>query len=166
MDFMAALKEDLEAARGSDYHLDAVAAEFCARMSSNHHDEWISFLLDRAPIFMRRELSRLESSERTTARTRGKQRAFRQAVDDGDVGQFLAAAYVVDDENTRRTMAEMTGKDHTYVASRYEATGKEALMMAAFHRVIAKKVGGRKTSEVLSEEQIQALWQRGEGRAA
>lgn len=161
MDLYELLKEHLEEAREKDYHLDAVAASFCAKMELEHPAEFTAWLHERAPIFVRREMGRLEHAKRTTARVRAKARAFGEAIDGGDVQDyFLSTAYIVDEQNTRRRMGDMTGADHRFVASQYEVTGKEALMMAAFHKALAKKIGSRKTSEVYTEEQIAALWGR------
>lgn len=66
--------------------------------------------------------------------------------------------YVVDQKHTRKTVGEMTGRDHRFVAENYEATAKRSALLAAFHRAVAKKVGDRKTSEVFTQEEYARMF--------
>jgi hypothetical protein len=81
------------------------------------------------------------------------------AAEDGDYEPLshFAVVYAIDDENTRRPVGEMTGADHRFVAGRYKASAASDLMLAAFHEKVAKKVGSRRTADVFSEEQYDAM---------
>ena len=69
----------------------------------------------------------------------------------GDTSPFTVDM-CVDDKLTRRRVGDMTGADHLFVADGYAARSKTAALLARFHQAVAKKVGERRTSEVLSEE--------------
>jgi len=76
-----------------------------------------------------------------------------------DVSVFITWRCKVDDANTQRTIGDMTGADHLYVADSYRGDKQRAAMLEAFHRAVAKKAGRRKTSEVFSEDQFLALYE-------
>lgn len=87
---------------------------------------------------------------------------FAEAVRAAEAGDFeplshFAVTYTVDAESTRRRVGAMTGDDHRFVASNYQASGSYDLMLAAFHEKVAKKVGSRTTADVFSEEQYDAM---------
>lgn len=63
----------------------------------------------------------------------------------------FASVFVVNEENLRRRVADMTGEDHVFVADRYQSSGNRDLMLAAFHRQVGKKVGFKRTEDVLDE---------------
>lgn len=56
------------------------------------------------------------------------------------------------DRNLWRKVADMTGADHRHVADEYEAFGRRQILLAQFHRTVAKKIGERRTADVMSEE--------------
>lgn len=107
-----------------------------------------------------RRLSRRRQISRVTARSFARQSSsvFRN---DGTIdperldslrGAF-SATYCVDDDFTQRRVADMTKADHAYVAKSYESSGNRDLMIAAFHRAVAKKLSDdQKTSEAMDEE--------------
>jgi hypothetical protein len=66
--------------------------------------------------------------------------------------------FEIDPKHTRKTVAEMTGADHRYVASQYESNSKRTALLAAFHRVVAKKVGNKKTAEVIDLDTYDRLF--------
>jgi hypothetical protein len=63
-------------------------------------------------------------------------------------------------DGSYRRVADWTGVEHRQMAESYEARSKRFAMFAAFHRAIAKKVGARRTADVLNEEQYAALLAR------
>lgn len=64
----------------------------------------------------------------------------------------------VSDENTWKRLGDMMSEDHLYVANKYEQSGRRDLMFAEFHRVLARRVRGRRTEEVLKEEEIENIY--------
>jgi hypothetical protein len=53
-----------------------------------------------------------------------------------------------------------------YVASRYHETAAVAKMREAFHKAVAKRVGDRRTEEVFTEEEYDAMYRSIVGKAA
>lgn len=71
---------------------------------------------------------------------------------------FTEMTLVIDDQNNRKSIGEMTGPDHTFVANRYERTARAAGLQAAFHRAVAKKVGKDLTRNVMTENEYITLY--------
>ena len=72
---------------------------------------------------------------------------------------MFSEAHVIDEDGTRKRAADMTGPEHLFVAeATYKKSANRALMLAAFHQAVAKKVGKRRTGDVLTEEQYEALY--------
>lgn len=79
------------------------------------------------------------------------------ALQAGTALRSFDAHFVVNEKNVRRRVADMTGSDHDFVASKYDVTGNKARMLASFHKAVARKVGDRKTSEVFSEDEYEEM---------
>lgn len=98
-------------------------------------------------------------SRRARGRARAKSEAFGEAIARGDFSPF-DEPYPVDAESgIWRPVRYMTGTDHQFVATNYERSANTDLLLAAFHRAVAKKVGKRETGEVMTEEQYVRLYQ-------
>lgn len=89
---------------------------------------------------------------------------FKEAADafeeNGDAEEFLSlfidTSYPTE-AGDWKPLGEMTGADHRFVAKDYEAKGKTMLLLGEFHRAVAKRVAGRRTSEVFTEERYLKL---------
>ncbi|HEY8977706.1 MAG TPA: hypothetical protein VIN75_26060 [Burkholderiaceae bacterium] len=68
------------------------------------------------------------------------------------------AEYVVNGDLLRRKVRDMVGADHLFVASEYAESKQTAALLESFHRAVAKKVGGKRTSEVFTEETYLAMY--------
>jgi len=95
-------------------------------------------------------------------KARGRRGRFRDATDqfdpaDAESVDVFSQRFVIDHDNMWRRLGEMTGKDHLFVADQYTKTGRRALMEAAFHRAIAKRVGDRRTDEVFGPDELTEL---------
>jgi hypothetical protein len=125
--------------------VDQMAAEHPAAL-----DEWMRA---HAVQHAAAELTALLRSERATTRRHATTRAFSEAVASGDPEALsvFREVHVIDNKATRRSVGDMTGADHRYVAGQYAHTGRRALTLEAFHLAVAKKVGTRRTAEVFSE---------------
>ena len=72
---------------------------------------------------------------------------------------LFESLHTVDEKNTHKRACDMTGPEHLFVArNQYEAKAKPLMMLAAFHKAVAKKVGQRLTSDVFTEEQYEAMY--------
>lgn len=147
-----------------DYIAPLVAADLADKLIANDPALLAGWLWQRAQTVLSDVLARRSNSSRSAARAMAPRHAFAQAAEaydrTGDPSQLraLQAEYVVNRENLRRRVADMTGADHLFVANTYMLTSKRASMLAAFHRAVAKKVGDRRTAEVFSEEQYLAMY--------
>lgn len=110
-------------------------------------------------------LRKRQASQRTKWRQHAKGRVFADRVAefeaDGDPEHLsiFDQSYVVNAEQIRRRMADMTGADHLFVAKNYEQSAEKQAMLAAFHRKVAQMVGERRTADVLDEETLERIYQ-------
>lgn len=158
---MAALIEEWTPTAG-DFVPAIIGHKLADFLRETDPDLLAGWLDERAAMFLTRTITERLRSVR--ARTLSQAAASRfaaaaAAAEDGDYEPLshFAVVYAIDDENTRRPVGEMTGADHRFVASNYQASGRYDLMLAAFHEKVAKKVGSRTTADVFSEEQYDAM---------
>lgn len=162
---MTALIE--EATQGSDWVPALVAEKLIDQLKSDDPDLLNGWLHALAPQLLTDAISMRERSIRTVTRKRASSRAFAKAAAVGDVTELgsFAVTYVIDEGATRRRVADMTGSDHRFVASGYAQSAKRAQMLSAFHRAVAKKVGSKRTAEVMSEVEYDRLFRSITGTA-
>lgn len=68
--------------------------------------------------------------------------------------------HVVDENLTRKRASEMTGREHSFVASQYRTSSRRTAMLGRFHEAIAKKCGpAGLTSDFFTEEAYVAMLQ-------
>jgi hypothetical protein len=173
-DYIAEMDARIEAAtRGSDWVAAIVAEKLCGQLMENDRDLLDGWLHAMAVPLLRRVIG-LQVHRRNAAAKRGaRSRAFAAAADDFETakdgeGRESAAAvllgmfsetHVVDENQNRKLAGDMTGPEHLFVAeNEYQRSANTALMLAAFHRAVAKKVGKKRTADVLSEEQYEAMY--------
>ncbi|TDB86479.1 hypothetical protein E1264_17940 [Actinomadura sp. KC216] len=161
-DYVADMGASIVEAIGSgDIVAPVVAEKLHARLLEKDPDLLEGWLRESAVHFLTREIGDRDRRQRTAARTRGEARRFRQAAESGDreaISIFATVRYVVDEDETRRPLGEMTGTDHLFVAAQYGRSAAKAQMLQAFHRAVAKKVGKRKTAEVFAEAEYDRLY--------
>lgn len=161
-----------DATAGSGWAAPLVAQKLHAELVADDPDLLDGWLHAVAGEALRQAIANRSRAHRTYAR-RAASRAFAQAArdaeDSGDAAPLLglfAVDYVVAADRTRKRARDMTGPDHRFVAGRYEASGNGELMLAAFHHAIAEKVGDRRTAEVYTEAEYEALYLSVTRRAA
>lgn len=67
--------------------------------------------------------------------------------------------FTVSEDNTRKPVARMTGRDHLFVAGRYDDDARISRSQAAFHKAVAKKTGpDGVTGDVMDEETYARLY--------
>lgn len=172
-DYLADMNEAIEEAiPDGDYTAPIVAAELVDRLRDKDPDLLSGWLDLRAAVFLADAIARKSNSKRQAARISKPRRAFAEAARsfaetaDEMVFSPFAAEYVVDEENTRRTVARMTSADCLFVAGRYDETARQAKLEASFHRAVAKKVGAGTVGEAFSEEQYLTMYQSVTGRSS
>lgn len=171
-DFLADMNAALDGAvPAGDYVAPVVAAELVERLRTDDPELLAGWLNLRAPSILADVIARRSNSRRQSARTAAPRRAFRAAAESFAVtGEPSALSpftieHVVDDANTRRSVARMTAADCRFVAARYDSTARQAKLEAAFHRAVARKVGRRTVGEVFSERQYLEMYISVTGRA-
>lgn len=150
-----------------DFTVSEVADECLADLADDQPELLSEFMDEMVADWMRDYLRSLLASRRARFRAQAVGSQWRDALGklaEGDPGPlrrmspFRNLDFVVDDNNTRRFLGDMTGNDHEFVATRYEDSAKRDQMKSVFHRTIAKRVGGRKTSDVLAEEEYVEMY--------
>lgn len=137
------------------------AREVAEKLIANQSDlvdEWVA--IHRAAL-LTQFLGQHWRSQVARVRSQARSGAFASALEalgEGDEEPLRPFLVPVAVEGGRRVaIGDMTGDDHRFVAGRYKRYAVENQMMSAFHEAVAKKVGGRKTSEVFTEEAYQKL---------
>ncbi len=147
-------------------HLDALPNGFVAAVEAerfrdslraSHPEVLAAWLAEHELEMIRQAITGLDRRNRTLSRTRGAARQFGDAGDDPERLSVFDIRFVVDGENLRKRVADMTGADHRFVADSYDSSATQAAMLAQFHRAIAKKVGKRRTADVLDAGQYESL---------
>lgn len=132
--------------------------DFMKKHQAEVLDEWLH---DEALKFLTQTFSARLRSLRAVAR-REQHIEFFGELADGHVSpdqlHHFQQFHEVSTEHLRKRVADMTGADHTYVAEYYGRREQKFGMLKAFHHTIADMVGGKKTSEVLTEDQYDALY--------
>lgn len=159
-DFNAFLVAHLPA---SDFVPAALAADLVADLRRDDSDLLTGWLdLHAAAILTRSITSRLKGDRSLATRSR-PMRDFADASErfgDGDAEALrpFEALCVVNEDNLRRQIGDMTKTDHLFVAQQHVKRSNAALFEAAFHKAIAKRIpAGQVTSDVLSEEEFLQL---------
>lgn len=155
---MAALIE--QATQGSDWVPAIVAVSIRDLLAAEDPELLDGWLHAMAAQTLTEQIILRERSNRTASRARAGARAFAAAAQSGDVEllRAFAVTHAVDEANTRRRVADMTGMDHRFVAGRYAESANTYRMLAAFHQAVAKKVGERRTADVMSEPEYDRLY--------
>lgn len=164
-DYLADMTAAVEAAiPEGDYVAPVIAAELVDRLRTEDPDLLSGYLHLRAAAVLADVIARRSNSKRQAARLGAPRVAFAEAARtfaeqrDPVVLQPFATEYVIDEANTRRRVADMTGEDHRFVAGRYAEARTTAALLEQFHLAVAKKVGDKRTADVIGEEQYLRLY--------
>jgi hypothetical protein len=149
-----------------------LAEELVKRLNRKQPELLRAWLLERAAKIMKVAIDDRIRSQRTKSRRQMKAGAFADAAEryaNGDEEAFdqivspFTTLYVVGVDETgkgiRRSVAEMTGPDHQHVSDTYQSSGKRDLMLAAFHRTVARQLGKKRTADVMDEQKYQHLYE-------
>lgn len=133
------------------------AAKFIDYMEADHPEALAEWLRANAEVFVADALNNILRRERQSILRNATKRAFALAAKEAEQGNVdglwvFDLVYPVDARNTRRKVGDMTGFDHAFVSRSYEQQGKAALMRAEFHAIVARKVGEKRTADVIPEE--------------
>jgi hypothetical protein len=155
------LVANLDAQEG-DFVAVIVAEEFVRSEEQEHPRQFNEWLRANAVDYCTERLKNRINYERATALRRASARLFAETSVNGEMAEALGSGlfkvrFVVDEENTRRSLATMTGEDCSFAAAAYRKTGKRHMMLGAFLDALANKTGEKTVSEVMSEEDCDRL---------
>jgi hypothetical protein len=159
-DYVAEMTAAVDAqTRGSDWVPAVVAAQLVTHLQASDPDLLSGWLHAMAPHLVTDMITTRERSLRATSRRRAGAHEFADAAAAGDDERMrsFAITYAVDEQHTRRRVADMTGADHRFVADSYAQSATKARMLATFHEAVARKVGRRRTADVMSEAEYDRL---------
>jgi len=165
-DYIAEMRAVIEAETGEGPYVSAVVAGHIARkLAVTDPDLLDGWLHQMAPFLIRHMINLRDCSTRTKARTGARRQQFSEdatAFERGDrsaMSHWLDIRHVVDDEGTRKRLADMCAADLTRVADEYTARASENAMHAAFLKAVARKLGTKKTvADVFDEPSLDRLW--------
>jgi hypothetical protein len=149
--------------KSDGFKIGTVAAKALTRLAEAEPealDEWQAEVAERA---LREMLHARLLSERRS-RHQARRAVFAGAAvahENGDTSAFDALfdkPFPVDDDGHWLPANEMTGKQHGFVANRYEASSKRDALEAAFHRAVQKRCGDRKVGDVLDSAMYTELY--------
>jgi hypothetical protein len=156
-DYAAEMRVILDAEMQVGDAAPVVAARIVAKLRATDPGLLSGWLDLGATSFVREALGQIDRSARGAARRGIARSAFADAGDRGDVGEFLAVRYVVDEQQTRKPLGDLLKPELLYVASEYDADAKSARLEAAFFRAIAKQVGTGRVRDRFDEQRIAEL---------
>jgi hypothetical protein len=139
-----------------DFIAGVEAERFIAELQAREPEELARWLHDRGVEIIRIHLARGERSQRAKAFSMASRRAFATAAAAGEV-ELFSLPFVINPEQVRRPLADMTGADCSFVSEGYKTSGNHSLAVAAFFRELANKTGRRKVRTVMSEVECARL---------
>lgn len=164
-DYLTEMARAVEASiPAGDYVASVVAAELVEQLRAQDPELLSGYLHLKAAVILADVVARRSNSMRQATRLGAPRKAFAEAARtfaaDGDPRALrpFSAEYVVDDENTRRSVANMTASDCRFVAAKYEDASRISKLEAAFHRAVAKKIGSSAVGEVFTEAQYLEMY--------
>lgn len=149
-----------------DLPVPVIAGKVRAKLEEDDAGALEDWLHENLEILIALSVRRVRRKRRADEpRDDGPKKRFTIAAQSGDkelLAEFLTFRdeATVREDGTVKDVADFNADDHLYVAGTYQQRGQTALMLAAFHRQVAKLVGHRRTSDVMSEDAYAALHDR------
>lgn len=154
-----------------NYNAGILAHEVAQRLLSEDRELLYGFLEAHAVNTIRTMIIASDAATRSYARHNGPASVFADAVKSAEEGDykplkvgFLQAVYVINPDNDRKALKDMTAQDVLFVASSYDNRAKSALLEAAFFRAVAKKVGKGRVADSFNNVQLAELRARFTGK--
>lgn len=164
-DYVTEMRELINLKTASDSYVAAVAATEIVDWLRHNDPELLSGWLNLlAPTFIRKAISQRDAGVRTYNRSHAPRSVFAKAMDDHEGGDkaalvgWLETVYVVDAEETRRPLGNMTQGEVQYVAVTYEKRARHNHMQAAFLEAIAKNFKIGVVADHFDNEELDRLW--------
>ena len=164
-DYAADMREIIDQYRNKPtYNAAFVAEEIVERLLAGDRELLYGWLQAHAATTISTAIRAIDAASRSQARQNAKASLFAAAAAEAERGNdqplrhgFLQATYVINGNNERKRLRDMTAEDVRFVATGYEDRANSALMEAAFFRAVAKKIGNRTVGEVFTNAQLTEL---------
>lgn len=171
-DFVADMRRFIDKMRPSDkYNAGVLAHEVAQRLLTEDRELLYGFLEAHAVPTIRAVITAADAATRSYARHNGKASVFADAVRAAEAGDdkplrlgFLQAVYVINGDNDRKALKDMTAEDVLFVAASYDNRAQSALLEAAFLRAVAKKIGKGRVADSFTNIQLAELRARLTGK--
>lgn len=151
----------------SDYVLAVVADRVVKVLAAEDPDLLDGWLRLNAANFVTQFLGDQDRAARNRRNAESPRRAFSSAAKEfaagdatglGRIRSLFDERFVVNQDNVRRRLGDMTAADHLFVAGEHTRRANTAKLEAAFHRAIAKRIPeGQTTKDVLDEEEYERM---------
>ena len=129
-----------------------IAKKLRAEFEEDNLDALIDWLVEHADAILTDEIRRRLPKKRSGS---SKGQRFQQALvlaETGDLDALGSFEHKHSVDGQEKAVKDLTGPDHELLAHRYQAQASTDVMLAAFHRAVAKRVGNKRTEDVLSED--------------
>jgi hypothetical protein len=141
------------------------AIKLDARMRNEFPEDHAAYIDSQAQRLYREDITATIRRNRGITSASTEPRSFGSAAtayaangDPAPLSLFVRWRCRVSDDGTQRTLGDMTGPDHKYVAADYSDRANANAMIAAFHIALAKKVGNKRTADVVDEATVERLY--------
>lgn len=166
-DYEAHLDEWMESLGDEDYIAPIEAGKFNAMMREQHPRLLAVWLDERADTITSQFIGSRIRSERAKAQGRVGARSFAEWAErfrSGEEVSILEVRFVIDTDNTRRELRNMTRADLAYVIQKYDQSAAQAQYEAAYLRAVQRRLRNNTVTvgEVLTDEDIARLRIRGQ----
>lgn len=149
-DYTAELRKLIDERRSPHgYNAGLVAHDVVQYLLIHDRELLFGMFEDKAVDLVRGIIVASDAATRSYARTNSRRGVFSEAAQEAKASGnteplrqgFLQAVYVVDAENTRKSLKDMTAEDVLFVAAGYEDRARSAKLEAAFFRALAARIG-------------------------
>lgn len=172
-DFAADMRKFIDKMRSGSgsYNAGVLAHEVAQRLLTDDRELLYGFLEAHAVHTIRTMIVAADAATRSYARHNGPASVFADAARTAEEGDdkplrlgFLQAVYVINSDNDRKALKDMTAEDVLFVAASYDNRAKSALLEAAFLRAVAKKIGKGRVADSFNNVQLAELRARVTGK--
>ena len=173
-DYAAAMREFIDQYRTSSkgYNAGLIAGQIFERLLEEDRELLYGWLEAHAVNTIRTAITQVDAATRAHARANGPASVFADAAKEAEKGNlnplkqgFLQAVYVINVDNDRKALKDMSADDVLFVAASYDDRARSAKFEAAFFREVAKKIGsGRRVADSFNNVQLAELRNRITGK--
>lgn len=165
-DFAADMRKYIDEGRaeGRAYNAAELAAYIVYKLKGEDRELLYGWLEAHAEPTIREAITRIDAASRAYARHTAPLSVFKEATDQAENGNpeplrqgFLQAVYVINAENDRKALGDMTAEDVLYVSAGYDRRARSAKLEAEFLRQLAAKIGNGRVRDMFDNVELADL---------